>query len=240
MKKLLSLLIIIVFVGLVACEKQNSETASLNLGLKAVNGTTELNALKNATIQEGIEIDSAVIILERIELKLQDAAGEEDIEAEEGVEDAEETEEIDEYLFAGPYIIDLIAQESDPELPIVEITPGVYTKFEAELYVPEERGHCIYISGTYSAEGTEGQKFIYTYSQTEDFKAENPEGFEITEEMINNVWLTVDISILFEGLDLSQATVGEGNIIWINKDSNRDLADIIENNLETASEIDFE
>jgi hypothetical protein len=236
MKTLVRLFFVLVIVVLIACEKQNSDTTHLSLGIKAINGTSELYTLKKATAAEGLEIDSAVIALERIELKLAGTSIEDGLDNE-GIE---EMEEPDDYLFAGPYFIDLLAKESEPELPVVDITPGIYTKFEAELYVPEDLGYCIYISGTYSPEEGEGQEFIYTYSQTEDFKAENPDGFEITEDMINNVWLTVDISRLFEGVDFSQAITGEDNIIRIHKGSNNDLADIIESNLETASEIDIE
>ncbi len=231
--KLFTILMLLVFIS---CEKQKSETATVDLGFIALNGTVELKSATKGEVLEGLEIDSAVIILEKIELKLQGIDEEDDIEGE------DETDDQDEFLYTGPYVIDILAGKSKPDLPLVEVVPGTYTKFEAELYVDEERGHCVYISGAYTTSDTEPKefKFIYTYSQTEDFKVENPDGFEITEDMINNVWVMLDLGSLFEGVNFSQAVIDEDGFIRINKDSNRDIADIIEMNLENASEIDVD
>ena len=215
-----------------ACEKQNSEVAHIDLRIKAT-GNSELTTQKSGMIStKSFEIESALIYLERMELKFQTVP----------IEDEYENEEIEEgeHLFDGPFKVDLLNVSSDPEMPLVEAQPGIYTKFEAELYVPENLGHSVYISGTFSVNEAKSQKFIYTYSQTEDFKVENPYGIKITGDMVNYIVVKVNLNSLFEGVDFSLAKIDDDNIIRINKNSNNDLADIIENNLETASQMEIE
>ena len=103
----------------------------------------------------------------------------------------------------------------------------------------EDVGFSIYLHGYYNLNNTEEQQveFEYTYIQSEDFKIENPDGFEITADMINNVWVMFDLNALLVGVDLSVANVDEDGVIRLNKESNNDLADIIESNLEAASEL---
>ncbi|MEN8117045.1 MAG: hypothetical protein ABFS16_08710 [Bacteroidota bacterium] len=236
MKIIVKVFIVLLLAGFMACEKQDSEIGAIDLDIKAYNGESGLIVLKSGTVMDTLGIDSAVIILEKIEIKLQDELEEDDMDDEESEENKQEEE--NEYYLEGPYVIDLLAATNEPEFPVVVTTPGIYTKFEAELYVPEDLGYSLYISGTCTMEGSGEQKFIYTYSQTEDFKAENPDGFEIADDMITQVMVMVNMEHLFEGVDFSQAIVDGDDIVRINKDSNNDLADIIEENLENASEID--
>lgn len=221
MKTLAKILVITLFICLLSCESDYSYVTMVNLEIKATNTSIDLNASKKSTTYENLEINSAIIGLERIELKL--------------LEENENSDD-NEYLFEGPYVIDLLTKTNEPRLPLSEISPGTYTKFEAELYVRENLGYSIFISGTLLNE-TDRQKIIYTYAQTEDFKAENANGFEITEGMINDILVLIDMNTIFTGVDFSQASISEDNIIWINKESNNDLADLIEANIEMASEI---
>ena len=127
----------------------------------------------------------------------------------------------------------------EPHIPFVEIEPGLYTKAEAEIAFSEDIGFSVYLHGYFNLNSGEEQQveFAYTYTQYEDFKIENPGGFEITADMINNVWVMFDLNALLVGVDLSEANVDEDGVIRLNKESNNDLADIIESNLEAASEL---
>jgi hypothetical protein len=210
---------------MISCEKEKKDKTYGQLGFRAKNydGIT-----MKSTAAEGFTFDSAYIVLEKIELKKFDEE-----------EDTAEVEGVDEYDFYGPYFIDLIAGTSDPKLPLAEIEPGIYTKLEAEMAYFEEIGYSIYLHGTYTINGGEDLpvEFEYSYMQSEDFKVENSNGFEITAEMINNVWVMIDLSILIYGVNLSLAEVDQDNVIRLNKESNNDLADIIESNLEAASKL---
>jgi hypothetical protein len=234
MKTFVTLLTILMLLAFTSCEKQNSGTATVSLDFKAINGTVELKSDSKGDPIEGLEIDSAIIILEKIELKLQGTDEDDDLEGEDDADDDNE------FLYTGPYVIDLLSQTSEPDLPLADFKAGIYTKLEAELYVDEERGHSVYISGTFTTNDIDPKdlKFVFTYSQTEDFKAENPDGFEVNEDMINNIWVLLDLGSLFAGVDFSEANIDEDDIIRINKESNNDIADIIESNLENATEID--
>ena len=172
--------------------------------------------------------DEAKLVIEKIELKK--------LEIEENME---ESEDLDEYDFQGPYLIDLLAGTSEPEIPLAEIEPGMYAKAEAEITYFEDYGFSLYLHGHLDqSNGEEPQvEFEYTYAQSEDFKIENPDGFEITADMINNVWVLIDLNALLTGVDFNEATMDKNGVIQLNKDSNRDLADIIESNLEAASEL---
>jgi len=216
---------IFLLIGILSCENI-SEGTFVSLRFAAVGQSDR--ALKSA-VNEEYTFDSAHIVLEKIELKK--------------AEIGEEVENEEEYEFHGPYVIDLLTGESDPELPLSEIESGIYTKLDAEMAPTEEIEYSFYLHGTYSNDEEEGQKmdFEFSYMQSEDFKIENPDGFEITTDQINEVLVLIDLGILMSGVDLSLAEVDDvDGIIRLNKESNRDLADIVESNLEAASELDLD
>jgi len=218
------LLLSILMSGIISCENNNKGTF-VDLTFKGVEKS--VSSKKSMDLGKP-EFDSASVVIEKIELK---KLGTED--------DMEEMDDHDEYDFQGPYLIDLLAGTSEPEIPLAEIEPGMYSKAEAEIAYFEDIGFSVYLHGYLSPDNAEDQQveFEYTYAQSEDFKIENPDGFEITADMINNVWVLIDLNALLEGVDFTEAIVDEDGIIHLNKKSNRDLADIIESNLEAASEL---
>ncbi|MEX2370192.1 MAG: hypothetical protein WD578_04220 [Bacteroidales bacterium] len=231
MKKIVGVIVAMILIaGFSACENENTDETLGQLNFKAVNYTGF--SLKSATV-EGFVFDSAHIVLEKIEVKMLEPDGD-TLEME---NDSLEIEDEYEFKYYGPFLIDLLSGTSDPELPATEVEPGIYTKVEAEMAYFEEIGYSFYFSGYFTDTSGAEQWVEFSYAQSEDFKVENPDGFEITAVQINNVWVMVDLGRLLEGLDLSEATVDEDGVIRLNKDSNRDLADIIESNLEDASEL---
>jgi hypothetical protein len=66
---------------------------------------------------------------------------------------------------------------------------------------------------------------------------ETPDGFEVIPDQINNILVQISLVDLFDGVDFNQAKVDDDGVIRFNKGSNRDLADIVESNLEAASEM---
>jgi hypothetical protein len=128
---------------------------------------------------------------------------------------------------------------SDPELPLSEIEPGMYSKLDAEMSYYKDIGYSIFFYGLYTSitDHTEKLGVEYSYSQSEDFRLDHPNGLYIVADQINNILVQIDLVDLFKGVDLSSAAVDEDGIIRLNKESNRDLADIIESNLEAASKL---
>jgi len=195
----------------------------MKLGFKITeSGKSLVKGLENATFY----FDSAYIVIEKAELK----------KLKSGSADDEENE----YNFKGPYKIDLINGTSDPVLPLTEIDAGVYTKFEAEMSFIENVGYSLYISGQYNLQNGKHYKMEYSNTRSEDFKCVNEEGFRIETDMVNMVWVYLDLNRLMNGVDLSNAQVDRDDVIRLNNESNIDLADIVERNLEAASELGFD
>ena len=224
MKKIQFLLLAAIMPFIISCEK-TPDTTQVQLGIKV--SSTEFTSLKSFSVEE-FTIDSASIVIGKIELKRDDRS-----------QESTETENENEYNFTGPYIIDLLEGTSKPGIPVSGISPGTYNKFDAEMEFIDTIGYSFVLQGNFSNVGGEIQNipFEYTYTQSEDFKIINPDGFEISADMLNNVWVYIDLQQLLSGLDLSDAMVDRDDVIRLNNESNRDLADIIEMNLEKASEL---
>lgn len=206
-----------------ACENQESHETTVNLGFKAVGKTLMQEKAPRSAAADGMLIDTAILILEKIDLRLQ------------GSEQA--TYDPNNYILRGPYSLDLIARKSRPELLPAEVAPGVYTILQAMLYMPEGYHFTMHIAGTYT-NNTKWWRFIYEYSDTSIFRVENSTGINIVEGMSNNIWVLIDVVALFEGVDFSKAVPGTGNVIRINSSSNTALSTLIEGNFEVAAVID--
>jgi len=215
------LLLSLFLIGMMACESHDGNTYA-TLSIRSA-GPAE-SRLKAAATQD-LAFDSAVIVLEKIELKRLEE------------QDEPDQAEVDpEYNYYGPFVIDLIRGISRPDIPSAEVKPGLYTKFEAEMAYFPELGFSFYLYGSFETDSGM-QEFEYYYQQTEDFKAEKKDGFEIAAGETNNILVEIDLAALFDGVDLRLADKDHYGIIRLNKRSNRDLADLIESNLETASEL---
>jgi len=195
-----------------------------NIGLTGVNlsfigntiGNTSNSGSSGGRISEHIEITQALVGIGKIEIKSNEAGEEED----------------NEFDFTGPYVVNLLSGLSDPELPLTELEPGIYNKAEAELVPVVEDSLSVLIQGMFG-----DTPFTFLWENTEDFKAESNQGFELTADILNNVLIVIDIHSVFEGVNFEQATINENGEIILSKDSNSDLADIVETNIEAASEI---
>lgn len=196
-----------------SCSEDDLGLADVKLSFTS---TSSASGSSTSRIADHIEITQALIGIDKIEIKSNDSGEEEE----------------NEYNYAGPYVINLLDGSSDPELPLTEIVPGVYNKAEAELVPVVEDSYSVVISGMFG-----DTPYTFLWTNTEDFKAESDQGFELSAEILNNLLISIDLHALFEGVDFELAVVNnDGNII-LSKDSNTDLADIVEANIEAASEI---
>lgn len=222
MKKLIVLIIFIPAL-FISCENQSPENTTLNLGFRAVGNSPDAGRNLRSSAGEGIFIDTAVLILERIGLSLK------------GSESS--SYDPDNYILRGPYEIDLIAKKSRPDLLPAEIAPGTYTVLQAMLHIPEGYKSCIHITGTYT-NNDNWWRITYDYADIDIFRVENQEGINIVEGASNNIWVLIDVVALFDGVDLSRAVPDENNVLRISSVSNSSLGSLIEDNFEIAAVID--
>jgi len=196
-----------------SCSEEEIGFADVKL---AISSNSSVSGPSNGRISGHLEFTQALIGIEKIEIKSNESGEEDD----------------NEYNYIGPYVVDLLNGSSDPELPFTEIQPGVYNKVEAELVPVVENSYSVVIRGMFG-----DTPFTFLWTNTEDFKAESDQGFELSAEILNNLLISIDLHALFEGVDFEQAEVDEEGNIILSKDSNTDLTDIVENNIEAASEI---
>lgn len=175
--------------------------------------------------ENNIQFDKAMIGISKIEFKQ--------------LNPGEEEDDID---FEDDYVCDLIDESCDPDLGTTEIPADCYTKIEAELMPTAEIIHeecpevenCVLVTGT----APNGKPFVLCYAQSEDFKAEDEEGFPVEAVSLNNVLLLFDLEGWFEGVPWDEVEdPDEDGVFEINKDANRDIHDIIEANIESNSEL---
>ena len=109
-----------------------------------------------------------------------------------------------EYNFHGPYLIDLLAGTSEPEIPLVAIEPGIYYKAEAEIAYFEDIGFSVYLHGYLEqANGEEQQvEFEYTYVQSEDFKIESRDSIAFSGFM-ESIFSRISLILGFKTLTLT-------------------------------------
>jgi hypothetical protein len=146
-------------------------------------------------------------------------------------------EKEDEIEYKGDYTFDILTGTSSPEIPPVDIEPGVY--HELELYVNNimPSGNSVEINGTYD-DGNTNYVFEFSSTMDEEFEIENENGIDLAENDIAKMILYITLEDLFMGVDFSQADVDSDGVIRINSGSNSDMARIIEDNFERV--MDFE
>jgi len=152
-----------------------------------------------------------------------------DFEIETGTEDQE-------YEYDGPFQFNVLTETSSPTINTIEIAPGSYHELEFQIDEVLSSGNSIEISGTCD-DGTQYQ-FEFTTTFDEDYDIQNTTGIEATIGQTVNFVLQINLTSLFDGVDFSEATMDNDDIIRINSDSNSNLASIIENNLDDALDFD--
>jgi len=126
----------------------------------------------------------------------------------------------DEIKFEGQFVVDLIAGTSTPDFGVAEIVPGVYEKIEIKLIPILPDSNSVFIAFSFTK--TDGDTFQVEFSTKKalKFEIEDDDGFQIDENVLNNILVLVDLDKLLAGIDLSQATVDANGVIKINDSSN--------------------
>ncbi|MGZ2369597.1 hypothetical protein ACXR6G_07405 [Ancylomarina sp. YFZ004] len=143
-----------------------------------------------------------------------------------------------EYEWEGPYKVNLLTGVSEPEMDLINIEPGIYNEFEADIDNVLDGNLSFVVKAKFT--GVDNVEYNVVFETDEEFELEieSEIGIEISETVVNNLLLTIDLNVLFQDIDFSTAVVSEGNIILLNKDSNSELAKLIEDKIDDVT--DFE
>lgn len=183
----------------------------------------KLSKVSMSAAENQLIIEEATIGISKIEFKqLHALEGEDDID------------------FEADYACDLLDETCDPDLAATEIPAGCYVKIEAELNPTDKITHdaCPDESNSVLVSGTapNNMPFVFCYAQSEDFKAEDGDGFSIEAGYLNDVLLLFNLEGWFEGVPWDEVEDPDGNgMLEINSEQNRDIRDIIETNIESNS-----
>lgn len=153
----------------------------------------------------GIQVNSAVAYLEEVELEKE-------------VGDDDELE-ID---IEGRFTVDLLTGTSNPEIPTTQIEPGTY--HELELEFGDEDRMAFDIRGTYT--DTSGTSYDFTVSTIAELEFEieaEGNGLVIPADYFVTLNVNFPVSTSLASLNWDSATIGTGNTIVINQQSNAAL-----------------
>lgn len=215
--KLFSLVVASLF--LFSCDNSDDKVAdspNVKLTFKA-----STNTVLKSVLSQSLSFEEAYIGIKEIE-----------IEKDSDDDDALEVE----YEWEGEYKVDLLTGLSEPEIEMINIEPGFYNELEADIDNVLDQNLSIYIKARYTGTDNVEYTVIFETSEEFEFEVESETGFEITEGTASDLLLSIDLNAMFLDIDFSQAQVSEGNVILINKDSNSELADLIEEKIDDASE----
>ncbi len=204
----------------VSCSKIND--TGISLKFKA---TTALPAGVKGEGTTGFTFTEAMLGIKEIEIKRED----------ELLDDGDL-----EFDFKGNYIVDLLTATSTPDLGFSEFLPGVYNKFESETAPVLTDGKSISIKGSYSNTGGGPYNFEFSSTSEFEFEFESDSGFVLTEGVVFDMLININLPLLFQGVDFSKATANPSGVIIINETSNNSIASEIKNNIDKAAEMEDE
>jgi hypothetical protein len=199
-------------VALVGCGSSSllldgdTTTAQFALRLSSSANATAL------TIGDGLEVTTATVTVESIELWLPEGRGCEDQDDHRSLDDRGdcekgqgESEVEDKIKIAGPFVFDLITGESTPPLSDFQIPSGTYKRIR--LKAAEEVSPTIHVVATVA----EGVVVETSLNSDEEIDIEPAGGLIVQEGSINAIVAEVDLSTVFAQFDLPACGLG-GNL----------------------------
>lgn len=212
-----------VLIAFTACEDDGQLNESkLSLGFQAVESPGMLKAT------DTLVFDSAMVGIKEIEIEREDEADDDSFETDDDGEI--------EYEFEGPYQVNLLAGTRISDL--AEVEPGLYTELEAELAPVLANNHSVYIQAQYTNSTGESRQVIFSTDESIEFEIENDQGILVNDQEIKDLIVRIDLTGLFNSIDLDAARVDDAGRILINEDHNSSLAEKLENYLETVAEME--
>jgi hypothetical protein len=229
--------------GLIACG-DDAENPNSNVSIIAkasVGGTTTSNS--GARMLSGVVLEEFKINIHEIEFEYEEPEMETDAE-----EDAWENVYEDVKL-KGPFEVNLLSESGaalDQLLTSTSIPNGNFEEIEFKLHKNEDAGSAMYGKSVYASGTINGTPFIFWHDTDEEFEID----FEDVNKNIAlrgqslDVIINFNLSLLFDsvnGIDISSATDGNGDgVIEISpedEDGNQELADILKDAIEDATDL---
>lgn len=247
--------------ALLACEQTGDGKGTVTLSLEASQAArsfmrTAITGIpvtdSNGASAGTLDLTDAWVVVKEIEFEHED--------------DDETADQDDSKLeFIGPYAVDLLTGTTYPALPQVSIDIGLYTDIEMDIekLAPEDvagmtgldsavatklQDYSLYLEGTYN-DGVNTIDFSLYYDQTDEFEfsptGDTTQGFTIDDEGINDIivafrmneWFRFDNADTNNGLSVEFGDAVSGtNPIVLDGDTNSDVMDVIEDNIEDSAE----
>ncbi len=228
MRTLKKLFLILTAAGLVvftACNKEDltnlTNQGEVKLTFKAITSGT-LKSISAGTT----EISEAWIGIEKIKFK--------------PLTEKEEPK-AEKIVFDGPFSADLVSGVTTPEIDWALIEPGLYKEVEFESENVLENDLSIVIRGTFTFDDLTQSPFEFSTADDDfDFEVENEAGILISEGAMTDVMVLIDLTLLFDGIDLSGAIADENGVLLFTDDVNEEITELLKEKLEEISKLKFE
>ena len=188
--------------------------------------TADLDVLDTSGISEGkITLSEARLNIYQIELEMDDNE----------IDSEEEQDQEQEIEYTGPFVIDLLNNSTDPEIPYIELLPGSYDEIKLKLAKVESDhptvdsgdplyGNSIYMEGTYTGatleETVTDMPVILSIALDEEFTLQaDGEGMVLDEGVINELIIAYRLAIWFrfDNPDTNEDSVEFGDV-WVEDD----------------------
>lgn len=137
-----------------------------------------------------------------------------------GDDDDGDNEEIE---FEGEFLIDLIAGTSVPDFGIATIPPGIYEEIELTLSPILPDSNSVFIAFTFTSTMDDTVQVELSTKRKIEIEIEDDDGFQIDDNVLNNILVLIDLDKLLSGIDLSGAAADGDGVIRINDSSNTEI-----------------
>ncbi len=206
---------------IVACDSsEDPSLANVDIQLRAVSSQAKTNAGGRTASTSEIEFNEFIVGVTEIEFETEvDNMGSDD--------DDYEIE------FEGRFVVDALNGTSTPDFGIADLAPGLYHEIEIEMSPVLSGGNTLDLKATYKNNG-EAYPVEFLSDKSFELEIEDDKGFMLDEGSLKSVLILIDLDVLFNGVDLSTASVDGDGVIRLNDESNVGITRIIENNLEHA------
>ncbi len=222
MKTIRNSLVLIIGAGLMIFHSCNKDDHDGRTGVRLIFKSSSTSDLKSASVTDidTVVFTEALIGVEKIKFK---PFGEDDDDG------------MGKIVFNGPFAIDLLTGDSDPAVNWEEVEPGLYKEIEFETEDILGDDMAVIIKGVITFSDQTDAPFEFITGDDIDIEAENDYGFNISEGVINDVLVIVNLADLFNGIDLSSAEKDGNGILFFTDDINEDITDELEDKLDDIS-----
>ena len=236
-------LIVILSLFVVACSQDsaNPDATKVNLEMKAVTQTGNINPGGRIAATD-ITFTEAMVGVTKIEFESSSDEMDDDHSSSNGRtssggdDDNGDDDSSQEVEIKGNFIVDLLAGTSNPDFGITGITPGVYDKLEIKMSPILADGNTLKVVFDYSLDGSDPVTVEISTKKELEFEIESNSVLDLSGVSTSDILVLFDLDQLLANIDLSGATVDGDGVIRINDASNTAIANSITSSIHHAFE----